>query len=95
MSPSEIEIEPGPRDWDGNLIKEGNTVYFNSADKGTVLGEEEDGRIRIESWDKNADPNRPWKIIWLIPPGLLKKQEPKSKPKAEPIKPTSRGSCNR
>lgn len=86
----------GPRDWDGHLIEVGDTVHFNMLDQGLVMGEAEDGRIRIRSREKSSTKERPWGITWLIPPGLLKKKKPKDDVEAKKTaNPTSRGHCNR
>ncbi len=94
---TEVAEEPqGLRDWDGNLIEIGDTVFFNDFDSGTVLDEEKDGRICIESEEKSADSDHPWPMVWLIPPGLLKKEKPKEEKKVDlDITPSDRGCCNR
>jgi hypothetical protein len=57
---------PVSKDTDGKVISIGDTVYFNTSDKGKVLDIEKDRRVCIESWKKSID-DRPWKIVWLIP----------------------------
>ena len=89
------EESKGPADEDGSPIKVGDTVYFNTVDKGTILGRESDGRMRIESYDVRSTEECPWKIIWLIPPGLLKKEKPKDDmPKIISGCSANQGNCN-
>jgi hypothetical protein len=71
------ELSAKMKDFYDVQLKVGDMVKFGDKEKGTVVGETEDGRLRVEVKEVlfGHYGEKTWTYMFVIPPGTSKKME--------------------